>query len=115
MNDIQQELEKLAFEKMKDVANRREEILTAFIAKYGCQPDDLILYEQPSMNRFWVEKKNPWTSVKDRIPTDNEEYLTCCSWGIISMDYFLPSLKEFNRDSVTHWMPLPNPPEKPNE
>ncbi len=44
-NEIQ-EVNKLFLEKYKKVIEQREEILTAFIAKYGCQPNDIIQIEK---------------------------------------------------------------------
>ena len=43
------------------IQEHREEILTAFIAKYGCHPDDVIQYEQelepPNYGkRWWIER-----------------------------------------------------------
>lgn len=40
------ELCKLLDAKIKDTMDRREEILTAFVAKYGCQPDRLRILSQ---------------------------------------------------------------------
>lgn len=39
----------------------KEEILLAFIAKYGCHPDDVIACQMTNKNgviKFWVEKKD---------------------------------------------------------
>lgn len=47
----------LAIKNAEDIAARKEEILEAFVAKYGYQPDEMILCEQPSIGKFWVEKK----------------------------------------------------------
>lgn len=47
----------LARKKAEEAIIRREEILEAFIAKYGYHPDEMVIYEQPSTGKFWVEKK----------------------------------------------------------
>ncbi|WCL51489.1 hypothetical protein [Leptospira sp. GIMC2001] len=39
--NIQKSIQELAQEKFRKVLEQREEILTAFIAKYGCQPEEL--------------------------------------------------------------------------
>jgi hypothetical protein len=49
-----------------------------------------------------------WISVKDQLPENNKEYLVYCKHGVY-IDHFLPSLKSFVNDGVTHWMPLPEP------
>jgi hypothetical protein len=43
------------------IAAQREEILEAFIAKYGCGPDDLVQVEQRTEDgcRWWVERTSP--------------------------------------------------------
>lgn len=51
-----------------------------------------------------------WISVKERLPHDNERYLTIDKFKIIEVEHYLPSLNDFNRTDITHWMPLPNPP-----
>lgn len=51
-----------AMQQYREVMRNREEILKAFIAKHGYEPDEIMLVEQ-HMNdgsiRFWVEKKKP--------------------------------------------------------
>ena len=51
------ELDKLVKIKLHNISVMREEILVAFIAKYGYEPDEMIINEQPSTGRFWVEKR----------------------------------------------------------
>lgn len=60
-----------------------------------------------------------WISVKDRLPQEKEVVLTYESaFDSMSMAFRLPNTEEFINvgdyyalDAVTHWMPLPNPPE----
>jgi hypothetical protein len=42
-----------------EVYAQREEILTAFVAKYGCGPEEAVQVFQacPEGFRFWVEKR----------------------------------------------------------
>jgi hypothetical protein len=48
-------------QELERVAAQREEILEAFIAKYGCGPDDLVQVEQRTEDgcRWWVERTPP--------------------------------------------------------
>ena len=67
--------------------------------------------------------RSEWISVEDRLPGKSGTYLTYVNDHFVALDYSkrdklfnasddLP--EEFNRDTkiaVTHWMPLPEPPE----
>jgi len=63
-----------------------------------------------------------WISVEDRLPEDNDQYLVKVPNSPFNrkgfaVSGFSKSIKpnfSYDRthmDSVTHWMPLPNPPE----
>nr|DAF41905.1 MAG TPA: Protein of unknown function (DUF551) [Caudoviricetes sp.] len=60
-----------------------------------------------------------WISVKDRLPVAKEVVLAYESaFDSMSMAFRLPGTEEFINvgdyyalDAVTHWMPLPEPPE----
>jgi hypothetical protein len=59
--DLQDEQTKNLTAILTRIHEHREEILTAFIAKYGCHPDDVIQYEQelepPNYGkRWWIER-----------------------------------------------------------
>jgi hypothetical protein len=61
-----------------------------------------------------VKKMAEWISVKDRLPEEganvliyNKEYL---HKGLIETDYYENNRFRYFRDTVTHWMPLPSPP-----
>lgn len=60
-----------------------------------------------------------WISVKDRLPDKNGEYLavTPNMRRKVNVAYFedcvwLPDERHFTTVKVTHWMPLPEPPEE---
>ena len=61
-----------------------------------------------------------WTSVEDRLPNDHEIVLvfrantmqdTCL---FISKDrvFYNSARQQYNNGEITHWMPLPEPPNK---
>ena len=59
-----------------------------------------------------------WISVKDRLPEQKGDYLCVCESGEISVGYFSKWIigygfetQEVGQGLVTHWMPLPDPPE----
>ena len=57
-------------------------------------------------------RKQEWTCVKDSPPKRNGRYLThCCVDGqsLVCILYY-NKYSGFDEDTVTHWMPLPEPP-----
>ena len=64
-----------------------------------------------------------WISVKDRLPQAKETVLAYeAAFDSMSMAYRLPNTEEwidtgdyYPLDAVTNWMPLPKPPEEPND
>lgn len=59
-----------------------------------------------------------WVSVKDRMPKQNGDYLAYTRDGIVWPYFFMAGVWEDalgnSTDTVTHWMPLPEPPEVKN-
>lgn len=59
MDEIREEIQGIAKqcmdEALKTIINTKEEILIAFIAKYGLQPDEIAMCYQGT--RCWVEKR----------------------------------------------------------
>ena len=57
-----------------------------------------------------------WVSVKDRMPEQNGDYLAYTRDGIVWPYFFMAGVWEDalgnSTDTVTHWMPLPEPPEE---
>ena len=107
-------LQELAFQKAKEIAERKEEILEAFVAKYGYDPDEMIIYEQPSHNRYWVEHRPKWISVNEKLPPSCKTVIACNVEKQVDACIFLHiDDKQFKQDypCITHWMPLPSPPE----
>ncbi len=67
---------------------------------------------------FNKENRMKWISVKDRLPENNVEVLTYGK-SDIEIENFLNSVFYFHDDgcdfpdmTITHWMPLPKPPER---
>ena len=53
-----------------------------------------------------------WISVEDRLPERNGRYLTHCNiegQSLVCVLYY-SEIGSFNEGTVTHWMPLPEPP-----
>lgn len=73
----------------------------------------------PTMHPESMRPTAHWISVKDRLPVAKEVVLTYESaFDSMSMAFRLPDTEEFINvgdyyalDAVTHWMPLPEPPE----
>ena len=54
-----------------------------------------------------------WISVDDRLPKNSDNVLVCHNNGLVTTNAWLGSNWWFNneRNQITHWMPLPEPPE----
>ncbi|MGL4757451.1 MAG: DUF551 domain-containing protein [Aeromonadaceae bacterium] len=61
-----------------------------------------------------------WISVDRETPHDEHEYIVACNCGIVCTARWIVRRKRFMNnaggewfvESVTHWMPLPPPPNK---
>lgn len=85
------------------------------------KPEPFAVVEYPTEEDFEYlkmvldfHKKHSWVSVKDRLPKETGEYLTWNGVGV-NQNYYAPDLNYNNGFNnpypVTHWMPLPEPPE----
>ena len=54
-----------------------------------------------------------WISVHDRLPEMSGEYLVATVTGYVGVRHFYVTWpRSFQADTVTHWMPLPEPPKE---
>ena len=66
-------------------------------------------------------RKQEWISVEDSLPEDYEKYLLLLDNGRITIGWYHEGAMQFVEDGiviiniVTHWMPLPQPPETKGE
>lgn len=112
-------LHELAFEKARKIASIHEEVLEAFVAKYGYQPDEMVMCLQPSENKFWVEHRPSWIKCEERLPRHNQFVLAIGTSGqieVLRFDLGLNNYVFMNQSlthqvvGITHWMPLPKVP-----
>ena len=47
MDDLGLKIERLVADRMREILARKEEIVEAFLCKYGCQPDEVVVVERP--------------------------------------------------------------------
>ena len=97
-----------------DVREKLVELLTEF---YGCDPmyygvDALAITQHLISHGVTVQE---WISVKDRLPDDDEVVIICTDKNFVYAGELIGDTWFLDNDSwtatVTHWMPLPKPPE----
>ena len=95
-----------------DVRENLVEMLADF---YGCDPmyydvDALAIAQHLITHGVTVQE---WISVDDRLPKNSDNVLVCHNNGLVTTNAWLGSNWWFNneRNQITHWMPLPEPPE----
>ena len=55
-------------------------------------------------------KRQRWIPCSEMLPEVGKEVLVYSEYGGVAVDYFDGAL--FGHTDITHWMPLPEPPEK---
>lgn len=55
-------------------------------------------------------RKQEWVSVDERLPEESMTVITCNAEGEVDTDYYGYYSLGFSDKTVTHWMPLPEPP-----
>lgn len=133
------DINKLLEDKLKEIENKKELFVNAFIAETGLKPSEVVQYQQNFYNedglisKLWYVKEekptiiNPpasiWISVKDRLPEPSLDPL----YVLVHLDggniqsmyvqfdelkiYFIDDNETNYSSFVTHWMPLPKLPE----
>ena len=68
--------------------------------------------EQPDVDPESLRPTAHWISVKDRLPEKDEYVLCFCNIGDgFQAIFHYGKERKFDGTAVTHWMPLPEPPE----
>lgn len=63
-----------------------------------------------------LKQDNGWISVKDRLPEPKAMVLAHCTNGrMLTVGYFDKDLEYLKSGRVTHWRPLPEPPESEDD
>lgn len=69
--------------------------------------------ETKKLTRELEINKQEWISVEDRLPDIYDLVLVCWDGDIVESDFISPSGRWFhyNHRKITHWKPLPQPPQ----
>lgn len=65
--DFNKDLMAIVRRKLQETALRRDELIEAFVAKYGFDPAESVLHEQhcgDGIIRYWMEKQSPLVTPK---------------------------------------------------
>ena len=80
--------------------------------KAGVEYVRSLIEDAPAINPEFMRPEEEWISVKDRLPEKDEYVLCFCNIGDGFQAIFnFTKERKFNGTAVTHWMPLPKPPE----
>ena len=72
-----------------------------------------LIAEQPSIEEL---QKPKWIPVTKRLPESKGTVLICMKCRIMAISFFNPKSEDmWGFSDVTHWMPLPQPPESDGE
>ena len=92
---------------MMDTKEKLVEILDRFVYDDWYGNEDIA--EKLISNGVTVQE---WISVDDRLPEDSATVLVCHKNGLVTTNAWLGAHWWFKdeRNPITHWMPLPQPP-----
>lgn len=73
-----------------EIMGRREEIVGAFVAKYGFEPDEAMLVEQrtPTGMKFWIEKREAMVTAQGALERDRSTVASAYSAAIKTLDSY---------------------------
>ena len=93
--------------------NRVQDICPNYVIRcWECRASTKWFRDKKQAIEQWNTRPDSWISVKDRTPK-NGDYVLCVSGaGIVQIASYDTSVRVygFYANSVTHWMPLPEPP-----
>ena len=97
-------------EKFDEITELSDDIYNSF--QHIAHSDGRNLAESLYNDGWRKQKEAEWISVEERAPERNGRYLTHCKiegQSLVCILYYC-NLGGFNEGTVTHWMPLPEPP-----
>lgn len=92
---------------------------------HGCESDAVLVDEMSTIDPESLRPMGEWISVEEKLPEDHETVLIFCKNGAMFIGYHfvdyendvrwrintaLGSTKLLNKGRVSHWVPLPEPP-----
>ena len=84
----------------------------AYFYGEGCRKVLEAIDAAPTIDPESLRTTAHWISVKDRLPEKDEYVLCFCNIGDgFQAIFHYGKERKFDGTAVTHWMPLPNPPE----
>ena len=84
----------------------------AYFYGEGCRKVLEAIDAAPTIDPESLRPTAHWISVKDRLPEKDEYVLCFCNIGDgFQAIFHYGKERKFNGTAVTHWMPLPKPPE----
>ena len=84
----------------------------AYFYGEGCRKVLEAIDAAPTIDPESLRPTAHWISVKDRLPEKDEYVLCFCNIGDgFQAIFHYGKERKFNGTAVTHWMPLPEPPE----
>lgn len=93
-------------------AAEKRQINRCFKMQELCKAVKGVADDCPTIDPESLRPTAHWISVKDRLPEKDEYVLCFCNIGDgFQAIFHYGKERKFNGTAVTHWMPLPEPPE----
>ena len=110
----------------KNMQTKVENNVFAAVQEYGISVDKeelikALQYDRDQYERGYrdglLHRADVWISVEERLPDGNGRFLTVDGKGDMMVCYWEKHFGWFasvcNKNAITHWMPMPEPPEPP--